>query len=109
LFGVTIAIAISLSVGAFLMRDINANASSMFDKAVRRLRNMTDMMDRLGFDGGALARTDLNISSAYRACQFCPADEVCHDWLTRAPKSLKRAPAFCPNAGLFTRAKQMKA
>ena len=109
LFVVTIAIAISLSVGAFLMRGISANASSMFDKAVRRLRNMADMMDRLGFDEGALARSDLNVTSVYRACQFCPADEVCHDWLARAPKSLKHAPAFCRNRERFARAKQMNA
>jgi hypothetical protein len=107
LFGVTIAIAISLSVGAFLMRDINTSADSIFDKAERRLRNMADMMDRLGFDEGVLARSDLNVSSAYRACQSCSADEVCHDWLTRAPKSLKSAPAFCPNAKRFAQAKQM--
>lgn len=107
LFGVTIAIAISLSVAAFLMRDTNTNAASTIDKTVRRLRNMADMMNRLGFDEGVLAQSDLNVSSAYRACQSCPEDEICHDWLTRAPKSLKRAPDFCPNTKRFAQAKQV--
>ncbi len=85
------------------------NASSMFDKAIRRLRNMSEMMDRVGFDAEALARADLDVRSVFRACQNCPADEVCHDWLVRASKSLKRAPAFCPNVERFARAKQMTA
>lgn len=109
LFAVTIAIAIALSVGAFMMRDINTDVASVFDAAVRRMCNMADMMDRLGFDEGVLARNDLNVSSAYRACQSCSADEVCHDWLTQAPKSLKHAPAFCPNANRFAQAKQTTA
>ena len=90
---------------------IQKNVSSIFrfDKAVRRLRNMSEMMDRLGFDVEALARTDLNVRSVFRACQSCPADEVCHDWLLRASKSFKRAPAFCPNAKRFGRAKQVTA
>src|ERR1700674_3217352 len=90
---------------------IQKNVSSIFrfDKAVRRLRNMSEMMDRLGFDVEALARTDLNVRSVFRACQSCPADEVCHDWLVRASKSFKRAPAFCPNAKRFGRAKQVTA
>lgn len=90
---------------------LQKNVSSIFrfDKAVRRLRNMSEMMDRLGFDAEALARTDLNISSVFRACQSCPADEVCHDWLVRASKSFKRAPNFCPNAERFDRARQVTA
>jgi len=87
----------------------NARSIFRFDKAVRRLRNMSEMMDRLGFDSEALARTDLNVRSVFRACQSCPADEVCHDWLVRASKSFKRAPTFCPNAERFGRARQVTA
>jgi hypothetical protein len=90
---------------------LQKNASSIFrfDRAVRRLRNMSEMIDRQGFDAEALARSDLNVGSVFRACQICPADEVCHDWLVRASTSFKRAPAFCPNAERFSRARQVTA
>jgi hypothetical protein len=73
-----------------------------FDKADRRARNMSEMMDRLGLDTDAFARRrfGLDLSSAIRTCQFCNADEVCRDWLARA-----KAPAFCPNATLFAQAR----
>ena len=87
----------------------NAGSIVTFDTAVNRLRNMSDMMDRLGFDAETLARTGLDVSFVFRACQICPADEVCHHWLARAPKSFKRAPAFCPNAERYSRARQAMA
>jgi Family of unknown function (DUF6455) len=78
-----------------------------FDKANRRAKNMSEMMDLLGLDTDAFAqrRLGLDLSSAIRTCQFCNADEVCYDWLARAAKSAARAPAFCPNAGLFAQAR----
>ena len=82
-------------------------ASSTFAKAVGRLRNMSAMMCRLGFDAKVLARRDLNVRSVFHDCQKCSADEVCHDWLARAPKSLARAPAFCPNAKRFAHARHV--
>jgi len=77
------------------------------DKADRRARNMSEMMDRLGLDTDAFARRrfGLDLSSAIRTCQFCNADEVCRDWLARAAKSSAKAPAFCPNATLFAQAR----
>ncbi len=87
----------------------NSGSVVTFDTAVNRLRNMSDMMDRLGFDAETLARTGLDVSFVFRACQICPADEVCHHWLARAPKSFKRAPAFCPNAERYARARQAMA
>jgi hypothetical protein len=68
---------------------------------------MSEMMDRLGLDSEMFARRrlGLDLSSAIRTCQFCSADEVCHDWLARAAKSLAKAPAFCPNAMLFAQAR----
>jgi hypothetical protein len=87
----------------------NAGSIFTFDVAANRLRNMSEMMDRLGFDTETLARTELNVSSVIRACQICPADEVCHNWLARAPKSFKQAPSFCPNAERYARAIQAMA
>ena len=57
-----------------------------FDKADRRARNMSEMMDRLGLDPDAFAhrRFGLDLSAAIRTCPFCHADEVCRDWLARA-------------------------
>jgi len=82
-----------------------------FDKADRRARNMSEMMDRLGLDTDAFARRrfGLDLSPAFRTCQFCNADEVCCDWLARAAKSSAKAPAFCPNATLFTQARAEQA
>lgn len=87
----------------------NAGPIFTFDRAVHRLRNMSEMMDRLGYDAETLARTDLNVSSMFNACQICPAEEICHDWLARAPKSFKRAPAFCPNAERFDHPRRLTA
>ena len=105
LFAAVIAIAIFLSVASFLMSDQATNASLMFATVARRSRNMSEMMDRLGIDAEALARVDVNLNSVYRACQLCPADEACREWLTRESKALKRAPAFCANAERFAHAK----
>ena len=82
-----------------------------FDKADRRARNMSEMMDRLGLDTDAFAhrRFGLDLSSTIRTCQFCDADEVCRDWLARAAKSSAKAPAFCPNATLFAQARAGRA
>ena len=82
-----------------------------FDRADRRARNMSDMMDRLGLDADAFVhrRFGLDLSSAIRTCQFCHADEVCHDWLARAAKSSAEAPAFCPNATFFAQARAGRA
>src|SRR5215470_2315595 len=79
-----------------------------FDRADRRARNMSEMMDRLGLDTDAFAqrRLGLDLSSAIRTCQFCNADEVCRDWLARSAKSLAKAPAFCPNATLFAQTRR---
>ena len=82
-----------------------------FDKADRRARNMSEMMDRLGLDLETFAyrRSGLDLSSAVRMCQFCIADKVCHDWLARATKPEAKAPAFCPNAMLFEQARAEQA
>jgi len=92
-----------------MQRQRNATSVFTFDMAVHRLRNMSEMMDRLGFDADALARSELNMIFVFRACQKCPADVVCHDWLLRAPKSFERAPAFCPNAERFAEATDVTA
>jgi hypothetical protein len=82
-----------------------------FDRADRRARNMSEMMDRLGLDTDAFAhrRFGLDLCCAIRTCQFCRADEVCRDWLARSAKSSAEAPAFCPNATLFARARAGRA
>ena len=92
-----------------MQRQRNATSVFTFDMAVHRLRNMSEMMDMLGFDADALTRAELNMSFVFCACQKCQADVVCHDWLLRAPKSFKRAPAFCPNAERFAEATHVTA
>ena len=87
----------------------NAGPVVTFDRVVSRLRNMSEMLDRLGYDAETLARTDLNVGSVVCVCQRCQAEEVCRDWLARAPKSFERAPAFCPNAERFADARRASA
>ena len=71
--------------------------------AVHRWRNMCEMLDRLGLDAAALAHGRLasDLRTAVTNCQSCGADQVCQDWLMRAPESLEKAPVFCPNSELF--------
>jgi hypothetical protein len=67
---------------------------------------MVEMVWRLGLAALPAARVrKFNIRAAIGACLTCPAGEQCCDWLERAPKKLERAPAFCPNAGAFVRAR----
>jgi hypothetical protein len=77
------------------------------DKANRRIRNMSQMMDRLGLDVGAFAcrRLGFDLRSAIRTCQLCNEEEACRNWLVGAGKSSAHAPPFCPNARLFAQAR----
>ena len=77
-----------------------------FDKAGSRTRTMSEMMDRLGLDMEAFAqrRLGLDVIAAIRTCQFCNAEQACQNWLSRPGKTAE-APAFCPNANLFARAR----
>src|SRR5215216_6869680 len=70
---------------------------------IRRMENMSDMLNRIGLEPIAASRSlDVAVlGSAVRLCETCPAGDVCHDWLLRAAKTLYQAPPFCPNAGRF--------
>jgi hypothetical protein len=87
---------------------LQKSANPLSDGSALRRRNMSEMMHRLGFDG-AFARRNLNLKLVYRTCQKCPVDEACRDWLVRAPKTLTRAPPFCPNAKRFAHATRQAA
>lgn len=65
------------------------------------------MLDRLGLDASMLAHGRLasDLRAAVSSCQSCRADQVCQDWLVRAPESIDKAPAFCPNTELFATAR----
>jgi len=71
--------------------------------AARRWQNMCEMLDRLGLDPSMLAHGRLasDLRAAVNRCQSCNADQVCLDWLVRAPECVDKPPAFCPNAELF--------
>ena len=71
--------------------------------ADHRWRNMCEMLERLGLDAEMLAHGRLasDLRSAVTTCQSCSADQPCQEWLARAPEYIDRAPAFCPDAGLF--------
>jgi hypothetical protein len=73
-------------------------------------RNIAAMSDRLDLPPVAAAwPTGVSqLALAVAACQRCDADEVCTDWLARAPSKIATPPAFCPNAAVLARAKQPK-
>lgn len=73
-------------------------------------RNIAVMSDRLDLPTVAAAwPTGVSqLALAVAACQRCDADEVCTDWLARAPAKIATPPAFCPNAATLARAKQPK-
>ena len=70
---------------------------------IRRMENMSDMLDRLGLARAACSGRDSApvFGSAVRVCKSCAAGDVCHDWPARAANTLYRAPEFCPNADRF--------
>jgi hypothetical protein len=71
--------------------------------AEARWRNMCELLDRLGLDASKFGdgRLASDLRAAVSTCQSCGADQVCQDWLVRAPECVDKAPAFCPNAELF--------
>ena len=71
--------------------------------AEARWRNMCEILDRLGLDASKFGdgRLASDLRAAVSTCQSCGADQVCQDWLVRAPECVDKAPAFCPNAELF--------
>lgn len=76
---------------------------SNINHAASRWRNMCEMLDRLGLDAEMLAHGRLanDLRFAVCTCQSCTADQVCQDWLVRAPEWIDKAPDFCRNAELF--------
>jgi Family of unknown function (DUF6455) len=64
---------------------------------------MCEMLERLGLDASMLAhgRLATDLRSAVSTCQSCSADQVCQEWLVRAPEFIDKPLAFCPNADLF--------
>jgi hypothetical protein len=80
---------------------------SIFHGPDHTLGNIAEMMWRLGLTVLSVAQArELDIRSAIDACMTCAAGDVCSDWLARALDRLDQAPAFCPNAGAFMRARR---
>lgn len=73
-------------------------------------RNLAAMNDRLDLPNvpAAWPTGVSQLALAVAACERCDADDVCTDWLARAPAKIAAPPAFCPNAATLTRAKQLK-
>ena len=72
-------------------------------------RNFSAMVEKLGVTVPAAWPSGLSqFTQAYEACQRCDADEVCADWLARAPEFIQSPPEFCPNRAEFTRTNKLK-
>lgn len=79
-------------------------------------RNLDEMGKRLGVDPVQAARPATSpatwptgvslLAQMVDACQRCEAEDVCNDWLPRAPKAIAAPPAFCPNAEALKKAKR---
>ena len=78
-------------------------------------RNLAEMSARLGVApsqpkvaaSAAAWPTGVSLlAQMVDACQRCDAEQVCSDWLARAPKKIATPPAFCPNADALKRAKR---
>ena len=83
---------------------------SKADSARKASANFSKMAEKMGVTVPAAWPTGMaQFAQAYEACQRCDADEVCADWLKRAPDSIQLPPEFCPNADEFTRVKKAKA
>ncbi len=67
--------------------------------------NMSAMLERLGLEAAMLAPSDLRL--AVDSCHSCDADQVCLNWLVRAPEWLDRAPVFCRNTERFVRISEL--
>ena len=75
-----------------------------------QLTNLSRMLEQLGIDPDKVARflgtTDL--AAAVRACELCPATEVCQDWQARGSASVQQLMGFCPNAPQFSQLAEIK-
>ena len=72
-------------------------------------RNFSVMAEKLGVTVPAAWPTGMaQFTQAYEACRRCEADEVCADWLARAPDSIQVPPEFCPNRAEFARGNKPK-
>ena len=74
-------------------------------------QNLAEMSRRLRLDKTEAPRaaawpTGVSLlAQMVDACQRCDAEEVCGDWLARAPDVIASPPAFCPNADALKTAK----
>jgi hypothetical protein len=61
------------------------------------------MMEKLGIEPGSSVtpRLSLTYATAVRRCELCPYQEICRNWLDRAPASIGSAPQFCPDADIL--------
>lgn len=78
---------------------------STSQKDDRKPENMAEMTDGLGIKivPAAWRSGVAGLAEAINA-QSCPADEICRDWLMRAPARLQQVPPFCPHAASFNAA-----
>jgi hypothetical protein len=73
--------------------------------------NMKEMAQRIGATTvpAAWPSGATGLAAAVSTCHRCGSFDVCTDWLARASnRSAASAPAFCPNAAAFERAKSGK-
>jgi hypothetical protein len=75
---------------------------------------LADLVERLGIESKQAPRAAASpaawptgvslLAQMIEVCQRCDADEICGDWLARAPKQIATPPAFCPNADALKKA-----
>lgn len=75
--------------------------------ADQRLRNMGQLMRRIGLDLESFSwrREGRDMTEAVRVCRICPSVERCTQWLRESSGGADGVPNFCSNRRRFSKAK----
>jgi len=75
----------------------------MHRRVERQAVRMHEVMERLGVDPVALARSQQGdaYAEARARCLFCKSADVCLRWLESHEQPPQQKPDFCPNLPLF--------
>jgi hypothetical protein len=85
--------------------DRSASRWPMARRVEQQARLMGEVMERIAVDPGAAAREGRGIAfaAASRRCLLCRNSDDCRRWLDQG--GADAAPAFCPNAAYFEKAR----
>ena len=88
--------------GGAAVSPLNSQEQPPIHQAHRSI-HLYEMMEKLGIDpnSGILPRLGLRYATALHRCEDCPYKKTCREWLDLAPRSVRSAPHFCPDADIL--------